>query len=70
MTCPACATVAEPALTLGEVHICAHCGMSVAHGQRATYRDVAGFTSDELSQLRAVSGPITRAFTLANRSAS
>ncbi len=69
MTCPHCQTTADPALTLHDVHICAHCGMSVAHGQQASYRDVAGFTSDELHQLRAVSGPITRAFTLANRSA-
>jgi NMD protein affecting ribosome stability and mRNA decay len=64
MTCPQCHVTAEPAATVENVSVCAHCGMSLVAEdgawRTASYRDVAGFTSVELHQLRAASGAITR----------
>ncbi len=64
MTCPRCGHVADPALSLKGVHLCAQCGMAVVDERggwrQAMFRDLDDLTPSELQQLRAVSAPLMR----------
>ncbi len=64
MTCPSCHAMAEPALTVQGVSVCARCGMTVmADGgmwRQATFADIEPLSAAELLQLRKASAPLAR----------
>jgi len=64
MTCPNCATDAEPALQIRDVAICANCGASVyvhdGHIRPMRFSDTESLDIAEMAQLRKARAAIVR----------